>query len=43
MTPARPQGPLESMPGTPVAARCVETEVGITPYGSWTLESNESG
>jgi hypothetical protein len=43
MTPSRPQGSLESMPGCLVAAWCFETAVGITPYGSRTLESNESG
>jgi Uma2 family endonuclease len=42
MTPSRPRESLKSMIGRLVEAWCFERGVGITPYGSWTLESKEA-
>jgi Uma2 family endonuclease len=42
MTPSRPHESLKSMIGCLVEAWCLEKGVGITPYGSWTLESKEA-
>jgi Uma2 family endonuclease len=42
MTPSRPHESLKSMIGRLVDAWCLEKGVGITPYGSWTLESKEA-
>jgi len=39
MTPSRPHESLKSMIGRLVEAWCLEKGPGITPYGSWTLES----
>jgi Uma2 family endonuclease len=42
MTPSRSHESLKSMIGRLVEAWCLEKGVGITPYGSWTLESKEA-
>src|SRR5215470_6376523 len=42
MTPSRPHESIKSMIGRLVETWCLEKGVGITPYGSWTLESKES-
>ena len=42
MTPSRPHESIKSMIGRLVEAWCLEKGVGITPYGSWTLESKET-
>lgn len=42
MTPSRSHGSIKSMIGCLVEAWCLENDVDITPYGSWTLESKES-
>ncbi|HSC29319.1 MAG TPA: Uma2 family endonuclease [Vicinamibacterales bacterium] len=42
MTPSRPHESLKSMIGCLVEAWCFEKGIGITPYGSWTLESKEA-
>lgn len=39
MTPSRPHESIKSMIGRLMEAWCLEKGVGITPYGSWTLES----
>jgi Uma2 family endonuclease len=39
MRPSRPHESLKSMIGRLVEAWCLEKGPGITPYGSWTLES----
>jgi Uma2 family endonuclease len=42
MTPSRSHESIKSMIGCLVEAWCLENDVDITPYGSWTLESKES-
>jgi Uma2 family endonuclease len=42
MSPSRPHEMIKSMIGRLVEAWCLEMNVGITPYGSWTHESKES-
>jgi Uma2 family endonuclease len=42
MSPSRPHEMIKSMIGCLVEAWCLEMNVGITPYGSWTHESKES-
>lgn len=42
MTPSRSHESLKSMIGCLVEAWCLEMGIGITPYGSWTLESKEA-
>lgn len=42
MTPSRSHESIKSMIGRLVEAWCLENDVDITPYGSWTLESKES-
>lgn len=42
MTPSRPHEAIKSMIGRLVDAWCLERGIGITPYGSWTLESKET-
>jgi Uma2 family endonuclease len=42
MTPSRSHESLKSMIGRLVEAWCLEHEVAISPYGSWTLESKET-
>jgi len=42
MSPSRPHESIKSMIGCLVEAWCLEHEVDITPYGSWTHESEKS-
>jgi len=42
MNPSRSHETIKSMIGRLVEAWCLENDVDITPYGSWTLESKES-
>lgn len=42
MTPSQPHETIKSMIGCLVEAWCFERGVGITPNGSWTLESKET-
>jgi Uma2 family endonuclease len=42
MTPYNPHESIKSMIGRLIEAWCLEHGVGITPYGSWTLEWKES-
>ena len=42
MTPSQSHESIKSMIGRLVEAWCLEKGVGITPYGSWTLESKET-
>jgi Uma2 family endonuclease len=42
MNPSRSHETIKSMIGCLVEAWCLENDVDITPYGSWTLESKES-
>ncbi len=42
MTPSRSHEYIKSMIGRLVEAWCLEHDVAITPYGSWTLESKET-
>ncbi len=39
MTPSRPHEALKSMIGRLLEAWCIEKDIAVTPYGSWTLES----
>jgi Uma2 family endonuclease len=42
MTPSQPHESIKSMIGRLLEAWCLENGVGITPYGSWTLESKDA-
>jgi Uma2 family endonuclease len=42
MSPSQPHESVKSMIGRLVEAWCLEKDVGITPYGSWTLENKEA-
>jgi len=42
MNPSRPHETIKSMVGRLVEAWCLENDIDITPYGSWTLENEES-
>lgn len=42
MTPSRSHEYIKSMIGCLVEAWCLENDVAITPYGSWTLENKEA-
>jgi Uma2 family endonuclease len=42
MNPSRSHESIKSMIGRLVEAWCLENDVDITPYGSWTLENKES-
>ncbi len=42
MTPSRSHESLKSMIGRLVEAWCLEHDVAVSPYGSWTLESKET-
>jgi Uma2 family endonuclease len=42
MNPSRPHETIKSMVGCLVEAWCLENDVDVTPYGSWTLENKET-
>jgi Uma2 family endonuclease len=42
MNPSRPHETIKSMVGRLVEAWCLENDIDITPYGSWTLENETS-